>query len=217
MSDQSVLMIHGGWDGHEPEACVRRFVPVLEEAGYTVTLADDLAILEEPGCLAEQALIVPCWTMGALSETREANLLAAVERGTGLAGWHGGMGDAFRGSPGYQFMVGGQFVAHPGDIVDYTVQIVRSDDPIVAGLSGFAMRSEQYYLHVDPSNEVLATTTFSGDTCPWIEGVTMPFVWKRRHGLGRVFYSAFGHVAADFDVREAYTIMCRGMLWAAGA
>ncbi|NJO37463.1 MAG: hypothetical protein HC871_07400, partial [Rhizobiales bacterium] len=139
---------------------------------------------------------------------------AAVRGGVGLAGYHGGMGDAFRNEPGYQFMCGGQWVAHPGNIIDYRVDITRPDDPIMAGLTDFAYRSEQYYMHVDPANEVLATTTFTGEHAPWIDGVVMPVVWKRRHGDGRVFYSSLGHVASEFEIPEMATIVRRGMLWA---
>jgi type 1 glutamine amidotransferase len=124
------------------------------------------------------------------------------------------MGDSFRDNTEYQWMVGGQWVAHPGNIYAYTVNIVNHTDPITAGLSDFQMTSEQYYMHVDPSNEVLATTTFNGKHADWIDGTVMPVVWKRRFGLGRVFYSSLGHVAKDFDVPEAKEIQRRGMLWA---
>ncbi len=77
------------------------------------------------------------------------------------------------------------------------------------------MKSEQYYMHVDPSNKVLATSTFTGKDVAWIDGVVMPVVWKRQWNKGRVFYASFGHVAKDFDSVEARTIMERGMLWAA--
>ena len=70
-------------------------------------------------------------------------------------------------------------------------------------------------MHVDPNNEVLATTTFNGEHASWIDGHVMPVVWKRRWGQGRVFYSSLGHVASDFDVPEAYEITRRGLLWAA--
>jgi hypothetical protein len=152
--------------------------------------------------------------MGTITPEQEAGLLDAVRSGVGIAGWHGGMGDSFRNNTEYQFMVGGQWVAHPGNIIDYEVNIIKPEDPIVAGLSDFKMHSEQYYMHVDPSNEVLATTTFSGEYCEWIAGTVMPVVWKRRYGKGRVFYSSLGHVAKDFEVPEALEIMKRGMLWA---
>jgi type 1 glutamine amidotransferase len=111
-------------------------------------------------------------------------------------------------------MVGGQWVAHPGGVIDYGVTITKPEDPIVAGLEDFRMHSEQYYMHVDPSNEVLATTTFSGEHAPWIAGCVMPVVWKRAWGQGRVFYTSLGHVASDFEVPEARTIVERGLLWA---
>jgi len=142
-------------------------------------------------------------------------LLKAIHQGTGYAGWHGGMADAFRDSVDYQFMVGGQWVAHPGNIIDYSVQICSHDDPITAGLSDFKMHSEQYYMHADPSNKVLATTTFDATYHDCIDGVVMPMVWKCGWGQGRVFYSSLGHVAADFDVPKALEIVRRGLLWAA--
>ena len=208
------LMTWGGWPGHEPEQCVHVFAPFLREQGYDVTISDTLdTYLDEP-LMRTLDLIVPVWTQSAISREQLGGLLGAVAIGVGIAGWHGGMADSFRDSVEYQFMVGGQWVAHPGNIIDYTVNIINHDDPITTGLSDFTMHSEQYYLHVDPSNAVLATTTFSGDILPWIAGTVMPVVWKRQWGAGRVFYSALGHVANDFAVPEARTIVQRGMLWA---
>ncbi len=132
--------------------------------------------------------------------------------GVGLAGYHGGMCDAFRESADYQFMCGGQWVAHPGGVIDYRVDVAKPDDPIMQGISSFPYRSEQYYMHVDPSNEVLATTTFSGEYASWTAGVVMPVVWKRKHGGGRVFFSSLGHVAAEFDVPEMKEILRRDAL-----
>jgi len=113
-------------------------------------------------------------------------------------------------------MVGGQWVAHPGNIIDYHVDVIKPDDPIMEGIPArFPYRSEQYYMHVDPSNEVLATTTFTGEHASWIDGTVMPVVWKRKYGEGRVFYSSLGHVASEFEVPEMRTIVRRGLLWAA--
>ena len=116
----------------------------------------------------------------------------------------------------YQFMVGGQWVAHPGNIIDYTVNIINSKDPITRGLNDFSVHSEQYYMHVDPSNEVLAETTFNGEHAYWIEGTKMPVVWKKKYGKGKVFYTSLGHTVDVFDIPEAITIMQRGILWALG-
>ncbi|MGC8783706.1 MAG: ThuA domain-containing protein [Armatimonadota bacterium] len=208
------LIVWGGWEGHEPKQCAEIFAPWLQSQGYEVTVSNTLDTYTDKDLMQSLNLIVPIWTMGTITPEQEAGLLDAVRGGVGIAGWHGGMGDSFRNNTEYQFMVGGQWVAHPGNIIDYEVNIIKPEDPIVAGLSDFKMHSEQYYMHVDPSNEVLATTTFSGEYCEWIAGTVMPVVWKRRYGKGRVFYSSLGHVAKDFEVPEALEIMKRGMLWA---
>lgn len=208
-------MVWGGWAGHEPFQCVQLFAPLLEQAGFEVTISDTLDAYLDADKLRTYDLISQVVTMSTITREQETGLLDAIAAGTGFAGWHGGMCDAFRNSTNYQFMTGGQWVAHPGNIIDYRVNITDRNDPIMAGLDDFAMHSEQYYMHVDPSNQVLATTTFSGEHCPWIDGVVMPVVWKRRWGAGRVFYSSLGHVAADFNVPEACEITRRGFLWAA--
>ncbi len=208
------LIVWGGWEGHEPKQCAEIFAPWLQSQGYEVIVSNTLDTYTDKDLMGSLNLIVPIWTMGTITPEQEAGLLDAVRSGVGIAGWHGGMGDSFRNNTEYQFMVGGQWVAHPGNIIDYEVNIIKPEDPIVAGLSDFKMHSEQYYMHVDPSNEVLATTTFSGEYCEWIAGTVMPVVWKRRYGKGCVFYSSLGHVAKDFEVPEALEIMKRGMLWA---
>ncbi|TIO14079.1 MAG: hypothetical protein E5X93_24860 [Mesorhizobium sp.] len=211
---RQALIVWGGWEGHEPEAGARVVKAMLEEEGFAVRLENTTAVFADPA-IADLSLIVPIYTMSKLAKAEEANLTKAVENGVGLGGYHGGMGDAFRESTDYQFMCGGQWVAHPGNIIDYRVNIVRRDDPIVAGIDDFQYRSEQYYMHVDPSNDVLATTTFSGEHAPWIAGVVMPVVWRRRHGKGRVFYSSLGHAAKEFEVPQMRTILRRGLVWAA--
>ncbi|MDH4179408.1 MAG: ThuA domain-containing protein [Armatimonadota bacterium] len=212
---KQALMVWGGWDGHEPKQCVDIFAPHLEESEFEVRVSDTLDVYLERDYMHALSLIVPVWTMGTITKEQEKGLLEAVRSGVGIAGWHGGMGDSFRNNVDYQFMVGGQWVVHPGGVIDYEVNITNHDDPITEGIADFRMHSEQYYVHVDPSNEVLATTTFNGDVYPWIDGVTIPVVWKRAYGAAKVFYASVGHVAADFDVPEAKEIVSRGMLWAA--
>jgi type 1 glutamine amidotransferase len=212
-----VLMVVGGWEGHEPKQTSEIFAAVLRGDGFDVEISNTLdAYLDAPH-LQTIDLIVPIFTMSNITKEQEKGLLDAIASGVGIAGWHGGMADAFRNNTDYQFMVGGQWVAHPGNIIDYTVNIVDHDDPITANLNDFAMHSEQYFLHVDPSNEVLATTTFGGEYAPWIAGTVMPVVWKRMWDKGKVFYCSLGHVAADFDVPEAKEIVRRGMRWASRA
>lgn len=211
---KKALIFYGGWEGHEPEKTSARFAGILRGHGYDVDLEQTLDVFIDTERTAQYDLIVPMYTQSEITKEQEKGLLDAIKAGAGLGGWHGGMGDAFRNNTEYQFACGGQWVAHPGNIIDYTVNITNHDDPITAGLSDFDMHSEQYFLHVDPSNEVLVTTTFTGEHAPWIAGTVMPVVWKRKYGEGKVFYCSLGHVDTDFNVPEAQTLVERGLLWA---
>jgi type 1 glutamine amidotransferase len=213
---KSALFVYGGWEGHEPQACAELFASVLAEDGFKTEISDSLDVYLDAEKLKAYDLIVPVVTMSRITDEQETGLLTAVKGGVNIAGWHGSMADSFRNNPNYQYMVGGQWVAHPGNIIDYTIQITDHDHPITQGISDFAMHSEQYYMHVDPSNRVLATTTFNADHDEWIDGTVMPVIWTRNYGKGRVFYASVGHVRADFEVPEAREIVRRGMLWAAG-
>lgn len=208
------MIVWGGWEGHEPEACAAIYKKWLHEDGFTVRVETDTAAFADPA-IHDLSLIIPIYTMSTIAKEEALNLCKAVENGVGLAGHHGGMCDAFRDNVDYQFMTGGNWVAHPGDIIDYQVDVTKPDDPIMQGIKSFPYTSEQYYMHVDPSNEVLATTTFTGEHASWTKGVVMPVAWKRQYGQGRVFYSALGHVAKEFEVPEMATMMRRGMNWAA--
>jgi hypothetical protein len=208
------LFVWGGWEGHEPQQAAQLFADLLSASGHQVELTDSLDAFLDVGRLLTFNLIVPMWTMGSITTDQVNGLLEAVASGVGIGGWHGGMGDSFRQNTDFQFMVGGQFVAHPGGIRDYRVQITNPDHPIVNGIADFVMHSEQYYMHVDPSNQVLATTTFDGSIYPWIAGTIMPVVWTRQWGKGRVFYCSLGHTTKDFATPEAREIVRRGLLWA---
>lgn len=216
---REAMIIWGGWPGHEPETCAHIIADILEKEDFKVRLETSTEVFNDPS-IADLSLVVPIYTQSKIEEKELEKLTKAVEGGVGLGGYHGGMGDAFRDAVEYQFMCGGQWVCHPGDpskdwIVDYTVNVSKPDDPIMKGVKDFPYRSEQYYMHVDPSIEVLATTTFSGEYAPWTKGVVMPVVWKRHHGKGRVFYSSLGHASKEFEVPEMRTILKRGLLWAA--
>lgn len=211
---KKALVFRGGWEGHDPVESSDIVAAELQKRQMTVDIFDDQECLLKRDLTAYD-VIIPVWTMGDISNEAEKALLAAVAGGVGIGGWHGGMCDAFRNHTDYQFMTGGQWVAHPGGVIDYQVNII-SDDPIVSGIRDFAVRSEQYYMHVDPGNEVLATTRFNGDICPWIDGTVMPVVWRRKYGQGKVFFCSLGHQGEEFKTcPQLLEIVVRGILWAA--
>ncbi len=218
-TSKNVIIFQGGWDGHEPALVAERFKRMVEKHGYFAEIFDSQDILEDQERLMNADLIIPCWTMGEIPEEYCRNVSRAVAAGTGIAGCHGGMCDAFRQNVEWQFMTGGQWVSHPGcDGVDYTVNVCRGSSPIVEGIEDFHVCSEQYYLHVDPAVEVLATTRFpvvNGYHCS-NKPVDMPVAWTKFWGNGRVFYCSLGHHDDVFEkFPEAGVLMERGLIWAA--
>ena len=211
-------IVQGGWDGHEPTLTSKRFASLLEKNGYETEIFDTLTVLEDLGALMQIDLLVSCWTMGEISSEQVKNVEKAVGAGVGLAGCHGGMCDSFRQSTEWQFITGGQWVSHPGgDGIEYTVNICHGSSPITEGLSDFEVKSEHYYLHIDPAIEVLATTRFP--LVNWRHAsnkpVDMPVAWTKYWGAGRVFYCSLGHHDDVFDNSpNAEILMERGMLWA---
>lgn len=216
---KKVLIFKGGWDGHEPDKVAERFAGIMRTNGYSCEIYGDQEVLKDLEYLMEMDLIIPCWTMGSIDSKARENIVKAVAAGCGLAGCHGGMCDAFRDDVEWQFMTGGQWVSHPGgDGVNYRVNICRGSSPIVEGLDDFDVCSEQYYLHVDPAVEVLATTRFPVVSYYHCSNkmVDMPVAWTKFWGNGRVFYSSLGHHDDIFDkFPQAQILMEKGMLWAA--
>ena len=213
---KKALIVYGGWDGHKPKETAEIMATDLKSSGFDVRIFRKRSMrFSMRAKLKTFDLIVPHWTMGQITNEQEQGLLRAIESGIGLAsGIHGGLGDAFRVNTTFQFMVGGQFVAHPDNHKDYVVHIAKKDDPIVAGLSDSSKSiSEQYYLHVDPSNDVLATTTFETTSAPWVNGTVMPTIWKRKYGTGRVIYQAVGHDTKEFKVTEVRENTKRCLVW----
>ncbi|NLP48669.1 MAG: hypothetical protein GX345_06975 [Clostridiales bacterium] len=218
MSKKKALIVYGGWDGHQPELVAKRFAEILEKEGLDVTLSQTLDAYADLDFLKSLHLIVPVWTGGNLTHELCTNVSKAVASGVGMAGNHGGMCDSFRENTEWQFITGGNWVSHPGGIIDYTVEIIKnSSSPIVEGIEDFEVFSEQYYLHVDPAIEILATTRFPLHTYYHAsnKAIDMPVVWTKKWGHGRVFYNSLGHTDDVFEkAPQAQELMRRGMLWA---
>ena len=215
---KKALIVRGGWDGHEPVQVSELFKRILEESDFEVEISETLDAFLDKEKLLTLDLIIPIWTMGEITPDQMWPVIEAVAAGVGLAGCHGGMCDAFRTSVQWQFMTGGNWVSHPGgDGVDHVINIKRGSSPIVEGIEDFTVKTEQYYLHVDPAIEVLATTRF-----PVVDGphaangaVDVPQIWTKKWGAGRVFYNALGHHADVLEKDPLPEIMRRGFLWAA--
>ncbi|MDF7824299.1 ThuA domain-containing protein [Pontiellaceae bacterium B12227] len=214
---KKALIVWGGWDGHVPDQMAAFFEELLKAENYDVTVSDSLASFSDAEKLKTYDLIVPCITMEKIEEEWADNVCEAVSAGTGLAGCHGGMCDAFREHSNWQFMTGGQFVAHPGnDGTEYTVCIEKCDHELIQGLEDFSITTEQYYMHVDPAIDVLAYTMFPVADGPHLPNgpCRMPVAWTKRWGEGNVYYNALGHIPENINSGAAREMIRRGFLWA---
>ncbi|OAH13993.1 ThuA domain-containing protein [Streptomyces jeddahensis] len=229
MHRRQALVVRGGWDGHQPVEATELFIPHLQNHGYEVRVEESPRIYADASFMAHVDLVVQCMTMSTIEEAELQGLRAAVEAGTGLAGWHGGIADSYRNSSDYLHLIGGQFACHPGvhptertgeqsdNYVPYTVNMLpaAADHPITRGIGDFELVTEQYWVLCDDYIDVLATTTQKvRDWDPWNRPVVSPAIWTRQWGQGRVFVTTPGHhmpVLKDPNVR---TIIERGLLWA---
>ena len=215
LEGKKILVVYGGRAGHQPKYFADKISSWLKSQKAKVYLSDSTTVYTNEKLMNELDLIIQHITMSKITDDQLNGLLKAVKNGTGLAGCHGGLGDSFRNNTEYQYMIGGQFVKHPGGQVNYRVTIENRKDSITRGIKDFNIFSEQYYMHVDPALNVLATTTFSEKYDPWINGVIIPVVWKKKYGKGKIFYNSIGHSKQDYNIPEVWTLIRRGVLWAA--
>jgi type 1 glutamine amidotransferase len=216
--NRKALIVWGGWDGHQPREVAEIFRDLLTKENFDVEMSDTLDAFLDAEKLRRLSLIAPVWTMGKITNEQVKPVLEAVQAGVGIAGCHGGMCDSFRENTEWQFMTGGQWVAHPGnDGVKYRVKIGPVKSPITEGMADFEVSSEQYYMHVDPAVKILATTTFPTADGPHVGNgpVDMPVVWTKMFGKGRVYYNSLGHQANIISIPAVLELMRRGFLWAA--
>ena len=216
---KKALIVWGGWDGHQPKETAELLKEILKAEAFDVEVTNNYKeAFADAEKLKSIDLIVPCITMDKAEGEWVKNVSDAVAAGTGMAGCHGGMGDTFRDNTDWHMLVGGQFISHPGNAENtYAVNFKNSSSPLNCGLEDFTVTSEQYYMHVDPSNDVLAVTPF-----PTAEGhhtanghFEMPVAWTRRWGKGRIYYNSLGHTPDTISSGTAREMISRGFLWAA--
>ncbi|WSN14846.1 ThuA domain-containing protein [Micromonospora sp. NBC_01699] len=226
---RDAIVVRGGWDGHVPVQATELFIPFLRERGFAVRVYSDLDVYTDTDRLAAADLIVQCWSIGTITDAQAAGLAEAVRAGTGFAGWHGGIVGAFQHTT-YHQLTGGVFIYHPPGFVHHELTVVpeRAGHPVVADIDSVRVHTEKYWVLTDPLNDVLATVTFDADPAdpadpagagssgtPWQQPVTVPAIWTRNWGSGRIFVSTVGHKLDDFEVPEVRLITERGLLWAA--
>lgn len=155
--------------------------------------------------IAPFELVVFYWTMDQINESQKRGLMNHIAAGNGFVTFHSGA-DSFRGDPDYRSFVGGYFIGHP-KYRQYQVSVTENDSPITKDIVEFMITDEQYYLDYNPQVNVLANGLHKGKT--------MPVLWTKDWGKGRIFYNALGHDAKACQQEVFQKLMIRGALWAA--
>lgn len=211
------LIIYGGWEGHSPEETSLYMSDLLATEGYQVLRVNDLSILNDLTALREFDLIIMHWTRGDLEVSQYTNIQQVVSEGTGLAGIHGGLTSAFQNNKKWLWLTGGCFVSHPGGLgQEYKVNITDTNHVITSNISDFSVKTEQYYVLVDPAVHILATSSFEIENhpnyvnCP----IKIPISWTKYWGKGKVFFQSIGHDLEVLKLKSVSDLTIQGFKWA---
>ena len=191
-------------------------------AGFDVTVSEDASVISDAGLRDYDAVFF--YTSGELplSDAQRRALSAFVKGGKGFVGAHSAADTLYRW-PEYGEMLGGYFDGHPW----HTTVGIRVEDrahPATRHLPArFELADEIYQfkswsrervhvlLSLDPASVELSV--------PGVNRTDRDFAlaWTRRHGEGRVFYTALGHNAEVWRDERFTSHLLGGIRWAMGA
>jgi len=202
---KKILIIYGGLKFHEPDKTIKLFISFLKSKNFAIDIRSNINIYSKINELKKYNIIFQNYGEKKIKRKQERGLIEAVKSGVGLVGFHAGLCDTFKNSYAYQYMVGGQFVYHP-EVKKFKV-IIDKKSRLLREIKNFNIKTELYYFHFSPDIKIHAWTVIENN-------IKMPVVWTRTFGRGRIFYCSMGHNTKDFEKKEFFEIMKRGIIWA---
>ncbi len=156
-----------------------------------------------------------------LSDQQKTDLLEFVRQGKGFGGSHSAT-DCLYTWPEYGDMIGGYFDGHPW-AQEAVVDVEDPQNPMVMDLAPSFRFTEEFYqfraLSRDQVRVLLTLDTRSVNmSAAGINRADGDFAlaWIRNYGKGRIFYSAFGHFPASFQLPPIRSMLLKALLWLAG-
>lgn len=161
-----------------------------------------------------------------MSSRGKGRLLDAIAGGKGFVAFHSSCacwrtpGEKYANSAEvdpYLAMVGGEFIAH-GAQQEATMRIVSPSFPGMQDLgASFPLHEEWYALKnfADDLHVILVQET-AGMKGTCYQRPPFPSTWARRHGRGRVFFTAMGHREDVWVEPRFQQIVLGGLAWALG-
>jgi type 1 glutamine amidotransferase len=171
-----------------------------------------------------------------MSKAGKQTMLDAVKGGMGFVGSHAAA-DTFHTEPDsedlanryiahgeqsdpYLRMLGGEFILHGRDPRVQTTDVII-DDPKFPGLEGATSPvkfTDEWYSLKDfqTDNHVILTLDTKGMKGEPYQRPPYPMTWARMHGKGRVFYTAIGDLAENWEIPFFVNLLGGGLRWAIG-
>lgn len=161
-----------------------------------------------------------------MSPAGKAALLEAVKSGKGFLGSHcasdtfHSAGKAFEAQPNpdpYIAMLGGEFIRHGEQQKARAVVTDKSFPGLKASGEALEVLEEWYSLkNFAPDIHVLQVLETKGMRNPDYQRPPFPVTWARRHGKGRVWYTALGHREDVWTNPAFHELVLGGLSWATG-
>jgi hypothetical protein len=156
-----------------------------------------------------------------ISEKRQKNLIALLERGVGVVVTHHALA-AFQAWPEFEKIAGGKFYLKDTEVdgvkhaqstykhgLDIPVHVEDAAHPITQGLKDFTIHDEAYGKYsVRPEVHVILTTT--DPNCE------KAVAWTGTYAKARTCYLLFGHDSKAYANPAYLTLMRQSILWVAG-
>lgn len=196
---------------HKPMERVPTLMAALGPKGINFTYTDKLDDLNEENLNKYDALMIFA-NWDTISKAQEKALLDFVASGKGFLPIHCAS-YCFRNSGDYVKLVGGQFWRHTMDSIK--TKTLQPTHPIMQTFKPFTAYDETYlHTQLQPDNDVLAVREIKADQSKDKPGVkTEPYIWTRKYGKGKVFYTAYGHDERTWEQRGFQELIYNGILW----
>jgi uncharacterized protein len=197
---------------HKPMDRFAQISAALGHKGVNFTYTNEQTALNDENLAKYDALLVYA-NHDQINPEAENALLKFVAAGKAILPIHCAS-YCFRNSTEYVKMVGGQFWRHTMDTVSTKNQ--QAAHPILKDLK--PIRSwDETYLHtmLQADNNILQTRPIGPDQAKDKPGQKEePYTWTRSYGLGRVFYTAYGHDENTWGNPNFQNLIYNGLLWA---
>lgn len=196
---------------HRPANMVSQIMAALGPKGINFTYTDRLEDLNAETLGKYDALLLYA-NWDSIAPQQADALLNFVASGKGFIPVHCAT-YCFRNNPDIVKLMGGQFWKHTWD----TIQPVwtKPDHPAIAGVKPFKTLDETYlHIKLEKDNEVLTERIIQSDQHKDRPGQEKePYTWVRKHGKGRVFYTAYGHDEKTWSQPGFHDLIEKGILW----